>query len=315
MTNSKPTRNLSTFPKLGVLILFGFLCAICNMVVFALAVGGFLFNFRTGPETFLPYEQPHILDHSETGGFRQYIEPTDSIENETLAESAAINFYIDFHEDTDRNMYEYETEFIRLNLEYEYQQLRARLGQELLIQTEILITDQQEVYEDVYGFDYTEKLPYAGLSTQDRMVILIAPDKSYDKEGLNSLLAHELVHLFQFQANNQISKYPLWFVEGGAEYFSSSQHYPIYTSKQIEKFNTLTALEEKMADQEVEVVMDAYNTSHLFLRYLVDQYGEDTLSSVMFPTDGAIAFEDSFANSFGSTPDTLYRSWVNSLPE
>jgi len=159
---------------------------------------------------------------------------------------------------------------------------------------------------------------------------------SYD--GYPGTLQHELTHHITIKAcNNNLSA---WLLEGIAMYYGNisverethGEIRPMDTDDLLKDIQYLETLD--LYNVQGKVVGDWYNTSYMYVRYIIETYGHDTLmdifyeagkkpfnSSVLnenFENDNIVTTADVIETVLGLTKETLsedYTQWLIGLDE
>ncbi len=248
---------------------------------------------------------------------RKYIDPLIDSEAEYLLQRSSNNFHLSYQDpDSEEDLKQYE-DFVLVNLEQSYEELAVKFSKTIPEPIEIVITDDQDWYEIEFGFDYDDEIPYGGLTTYRRILVLIADDISNYKNDFSEILKHELVHVFQFEAfSDQLVTYPKWFLEGTAEYFSGAQHISAYHYPEANLFNNLDRLSDTFESGDLYETSAAYVVSFEFISFLVSKYGEEKVLDLMLNErqylneDYKIAdFNELFIEFFGQDCNSLYENW------
>ena len=131
------------------------------------------------------------------------------------------------------------------------------------------------------------------------------------------VLGHELVHAFQFDLTGDdprdmpasapgILAYPLWFVEGMAEYLSLG---PV--DSQTAMWMRDAALREKLPDIADLESPDyfPYRWGHAFWAYIGAKYGDRTVASLIRSAANPRSDLEGLARQLGTDPETLTSEW------
>ncbi|MCB9790152.1 hypothetical protein H6763_00685 [Candidatus Nomurabacteria bacterium] len=236
---------------------------------------------------------------------------TDEELTAQFLESSKRTFQFSFDDNTNGSLYGYEKNFLLANTQYQYERLSIRFRKELEDPISFILTDDQSKYELELGFLYDSQLQYAGLTKLGMIMILISPERDYDKADLVRLITHELVHAYQFDSEQSIVlSSPLWFTEGTAEYYSSqSLHYDPTLFRSTSNLNTLEDVDKALHSSDLDQALSAYVVAHSFIEELVQLKSEEDLSDLMLDQDKRFSFIQKFINHFGATPAELYHVW------
>lgn len=122
-------------------------------------------------------------------------------------------------------------------------------------------------------------------------------------------LAHELTHYILDYLTN--GNYPRWFSEGLAQWVEervsgflwiepeSSLHQGLYSLEDLQ--NRFDHLENEPL---------AYRQSYLLVEYLVSEYGEEQLVSLLQQLADGVNFDEALKRVVGITPDQLEADWL-----
>jgi Tol biopolymer transport system component len=135
------------------------------------------------------------------------------------------------------------------------------------------------------------------------------------------VLGHELVHAFQFDLTGDdprdlpasvpgILAYPLWFVEGMAEYLSLG---PV--DGQTAMWMRDAALREKLPHIRDLESPDyfPYRWGHAFWAYIGARYGDRTVASLIRSAANPRSDLEGLARQLGTDPDTLTEEWHQAI--
>ncbi len=118
--------------------------------------------------------------------------------------------------------------------------------------------------------------------------------------GYPGVMQHELVHHITIRmCNNNLA---VWLIEGIAMY-DGSAHYGFETSgllSKLKKWNVKMSISELEAidlesDLSMKEITNYYNTSYMYVRYIIETYGRDVLID-LFNEAGKKSFHDSTLN-------------------
>lgn len=297
--------------KIIVIALIAMLVISCNT---ASLLGYMIIDALTTQDDQTISDIQNLFNYDEP---RTYIDPDIDEESEYLLDRSIDNFRLIYDTGTEEGKLDQYVPFILANLQQNYEELSVKFNSEIPDQIAVVLTEEQDWYEIELGFDYDQELPYAGLTTYRRIVLLITEDLSGYENDFNDLLKHELVHIFQFEIfSDQLVTYPNWFLEGTAEYFSEAQIAPLYYYPEANLFNNLDRLSDSFESGELYETSAAYLVSHEFIKFLVEQFGEEKIIELMLNQrqylndDYRIAdFEELFEIFFEQDCNFLYEEW------
>lgn len=140
---------------------------------------------------------------------------------------------------------------------------------------------------------------FTGWSEPDESLKLYT-DHQLEYNGYPGVIQHELVHHITIRICNH--NLPVWLLEGIAMYDGSAP-YGFENSGLLSRMTkrgvkmSLKSLEaiDTTADLSMEEITNFYNTSYMYVRYIVDTYGHDTLMA-LFEEAGKKPFHDSALN-------------------
>jgi WD40 repeat protein len=136
------------------------------------------------------------------------------------------------------------------------------------------------------------------------------------------VLGHELVHAFQFDITGEgggialagvptVMRFPLWFVEGMAEYLSVGPRDPNTAMWMRDAVHTELPTASKLADPR----FFPYRYGHSLWAYIAGTYGDDAVGRILKAsrTSGSPAI--AFARVIGVQPDSAVAGWHRALRE
>lgn len=231
-----------------------------------------------------------------------------------LLQNSAQHFTFEFRVKNEKQFYDYR-DFILVNLENQYSRLSAKFDIELSSKVKVVLVDDIDVYENNLEFDYDIEISeFAAYAKGDDFIeIYQNPRISYSKFEIARLISHELVHTFQFNAKKYASyDIPRWFLEGTAEALSYPNEEPIIVKDILNTASDLDSMSELLLDENPERFVVGYDTSHLFVNYLILQYGEETVIDLLkfsYPTK----FDDHYVKIIGHEVEKDYDKWIETL--
>lgn len=293
-------------------------CTIALILAFITAVPVVLCGILTATFLYMSSiagESPEDFFNSnlDRPGYHQdkdYIDPESDPNLESILEESEENFTFKFNSGVSANSYLYEREFILANIQKDYEELGRKFGYELDYKVIISFTDSQEQYEKSFGRSYNYDLGYAGFTTYGEIQLFVNPNGEYDRQDFKRLIAHELVHIYQFDNDSFVfSGTPTWFYEGSAEYFSDSPAYSLLTYKTATQIQTLEELDHAFASSDSDEGLSAYLVANHFIQYLADEYGEESVLEMINNGDYQ-DFETLFIDLYNRTPEKAFEEWI-----
>lgn len=259
-------------------------------------------------------------DYSEKTVYYSQLTTERYIDKETSGEifskllvSSYSHFTIDF-EGTEGKQFEDDGNFILVNLENQYSRLSTKFDISINEKITVRITeDLSKFQEDLNIFFEVETIvPYSAFALGgDLIEVYINPLFTIDKFEVAHTLSHELVHIFQYQYNNDISlHHPKWLIEGMAESFSFPNEDVLIHPKIYEKIKNLSVLDSLVDSVEPENYTIGYDSAELFISYLVEKYGEENIIRLLEKT---YTFDSHFTTIIGQDSEKVYQEWLETL--
>ncbi len=144
-------------------------------------------------------------------------------------------------------------------------------------------------------------------SNEREMIYMALDSLAIGSENYLATLAHELQHLLDFQVRQNT---PLWMAEGMAQ-----------VAERVAGFDQVIADDDYLSnaavplnDWNVSQLDDRhYGASYLFLTYIYEQYGADSMTDLMESKLTGMAAVDALARSRGSDLDQLIGDWLAAI--
>lgn len=149
-----------------------------------------------------------------------------------------------------------------------------------------------------------------------------------DQAWMDSLIAHEMVHLMQFQLAGAVltergleeqllHEGPVWLSEGSAQAYGNQfalrtpdWDYRIVNYRRLENtFPDLTALEKR--DALASRALDVYRAGTVGAIDLVDLYGYPAIGQFYDSLGHGVGWTEAFEVAFGLSPETFYNHYRN----
>lgn len=261
-------------------------------------------------------EKPVYYEQGTTQRYFDENSPSDVYQK--LISDSANHFTFEFKVQ-DVNRFTKDKDFILANLENQYSRLSIKFNAEIPDKITIRLVDDLNVFQD----DLDTILIGAGVTTYsafsfgtDLIEIYINPVFTIEKFELTHTLAHELIHIFQKQLNDDISSYnpywsnASWFIEGMAEGFAYPNETALIHKDVYEVIPNTSALEDLVTSNNSEEYMIGYDAVELFFLYLSNTYGEEKMISLVKCTT---YFDQCFTQTIGKSPDVTFPDWLQSL--
>jgi hypothetical protein len=136
------------------------------------------------------------------------------------------------------------------------------------------------------------------------------------------VLGHELVHAFQFDITGEgggialagvptVMRFPLWFVEGMAEYLSVGPRDPNTAMWMRDALQTRLPSASKLADPR----FFPYRYGHSLWAYIAGTYGDDAVGRILKASRTSGSPAVAFARVIGVQPDSAVAGWHRALRE
>ncbi len=184
---------------------------------------------------------------------------------------------------------------------------------ELQVAIHIIIYNDQEEFQSwhtvehewVGGEAYTEY----GITTQ------IVPGKNPDAYWLNNVIPHEISHLYFAQVTyNPMVSIPVWLNEGIAQYNEFSDN--SWVQNEVEqaaregKIMPLSSLANGFGAFNEERVYLSYYEALSAVNYMVEVYGEESISQLLAAYHAGNSTDEAFQIAFGRTMEEFERDWA-----
>ncbi len=136
------------------------------------------------------------------------------------------------------------------------------------------------------------------------------------------VLGHELVHAFQFDITGEgggialagvptVMRFPLWFVEGMAEYLSIGPRDPNTAMWMRDAVKTGLPSASKLADPRYF----PYRYGHSLWAYVAGRWGDDAVGRILKASRTSSSPAMAFSRVLGTTPDSVVAGWHRALQE
>ena len=149
-------------------------------------------------------EQP--VYYASTSSER-YIDKDSDLETfNSLLSDSQLHFTFEFNVQ-DEQQFEEDRQFILANIENQYSRLSVKFNKTITNKITVKLVDDIEVFSNDLGTDTLDISGFSAFSLGgDLIEAYINPVYTEDKYAIAHTLSHELVHIFQYQINNEISK-------------------------------------------------------------------------------------------------------------
>ncbi|ANU13302.1 peptidase MA family metallohydrolase [Planococcus halocryophilus] len=164
---------------------------------------------------------------------------------------------------------------------------------------------------DVDGFysDFHKVLAFHNAKKE----MILAEDK-YALYAFQKMVLHEYTHyVFARKAKNP-ADYPMWFIEGAAEYVGSDPkevYFPYFEKLAFEQLKSTEQWEEARKN----LMGDPYLQSYYAFEFLTLEYGEEVIKKIIESVDETRNFEDSFTEITGLTVLELESMFLSSYKD
>lgn len=182
------------------------------------------------------------------------------------------------------------------------------------------------VYEARQDIDVA--LPFRSKATEEHLVTLGMAFKDINavfvlrrgsSEEVANTRRHELMHLiFDYLTKNVFVPLPTWLNEGlamyaGSEDFSDDETFTI--RRAVESGNLLSLRQISSFSGDPQLTMLSYAESHSFVRFLIQDYGQDTMLNLFrfLNENFGMTFEKAIEEVYGKPLDTLENEWKGVL--
>jgi len=261
-------------------------------------------------------ETPVYYDQNASQRYLDENSPSDVYQK--LIQGAQNHFSFEFQVE-DQLQFANDKDFILANLENQYSRLSVKFNTEVSKKIRIKLVDDLEVFQE----DLNTMLVGSGITTysafalgSDLIEIYVNPFYTTEKFELAHTLSHELVHIFQYKVNDQISSYNAswayanWFIEGMAESFAYPNEEAIIHGDAYQIIPDTSALNDLITSNDSSEYMIGYDAVKLFFLYLSDTYGENKMIEI---TKCTTNFDQCFNQIIDTDPDVAYTKWIETL--
>ncbi|WP_175640682.1 hypothetical protein [Metabacillus schmidteae] len=178
----------------------------------------------------------------------------------------------------------------------------------------ILHSSTEELYEktsliETMGY-FDDPNNIIGIAITDLSNILLAemPESFYFQSTLLHEYTHYRLQAFIKQQGLYVYRIPLWFHEGIAEYIGmhnvAHRYYP-FREVEFKKLDSHQDWEKYRLED-----YDVYLQSYYGIKYLVDQFGESMIKTIIIETAKENDFDKGFSNATGMTIEELQEVYV-----
>jgi hypothetical protein len=259
-------------------------------------------------------EQP--VYYASTSSER-YIDKDSDLETfNSLLSDSQLHFTFEFNVQ-DEQQFEEDRQFILVNLENQYSRLSVKFNKTITNKITIKLVDDIEVFSSDLGTDTLDISGFSAFSLGGDLVeAYINPVYTEDKYAIAHTLSHELVHIFQYQINNEISKYTVtwsgadWFIEGMAEGFSYPNEDSLIHSDVYKTIPDVSTLNSLVDSYDPDAYTIGYDVAELFFLYLTRTYGEDKMVNLV---GCKTSFNTCFNQQIGESPQDVFSQWLGTI--
>ncbi|MBC7885187.1 MAG: PD40 domain-containing protein [Saprospiraceae bacterium] len=196
-----------------------------------------------------------------------------------------------------------------------YQNHREIFGRDILSKNPIILYNNHAEFQQTNTISGEIGVGTGGVTEalKNRVVLPL----TYSLQTTNHVLAHELVHAFQYNniqtsdstSLQSLANTPLWMVEGMAEYLSVGRIDP-FTSMWMRDAILNNKLPEisKMNDYKYF----PYRYGQALMAFLGGYYGDDKLNT-MFMSSARYGLEAGFVDAFGTDTKTISNMWHSAM--
>lgn len=142
-----------------------------------------------------------------------------------------------------------------------------------------------EIYPDIKAFHNEIGMPDApdwivGIAKEKKiyMVSPFNPGDFHSYDSIMQVIVHEFTHVVTFEINSDYGKIPRWLTDGLATYEAKQIPDETYI-KEIINMNAIPSLDKLNSNEFVSV--GGYALSYTIVEYLVNEYGYDTIISLI----------------------------------
>jgi hypothetical protein len=211
---------------------------------------------------------------------------------------------------------------------YRYSKSRAKT---LLKECELLIKDmesivgktEEKITLTLYN-NYSEMIEAVRSKSKTSDRELITAGQAFDEASVVLVLAgrndigtstHEIMHVLVGRATDGSINLPLWLNEGLAEYANRDKtvSYDLYLEWGIgtNQLKPLNQLRTFPGDPKLTLV--AYGQSRSVVRYMINNYGYDTMHTLLNNLSKGMTLDEALVNSYGFDLNTLDSNWRKSI--
>lgn len=175
---------------------------------------------------------------------------------------------------------------------------------------DLMVFDDKEQFMDFSGLTDVE----GAYSDFDKVLAIHYSDEPImderDKSEFQKLLLHEYNHYAFNRKSQDQAAYPMWFIEGVAEYAAvdpDDVYFPNFESLPLSDLNSPEQWQEA---REVPTA-DAYLQSYYALEFLTSKFGQGVIKEIMESVDETRDFEESLKTVTGLETNELNRDYLN----
>ncbi|MCL6573142.1 MAG: collagenase [Bacillus sp. (in: Bacteria)] len=169
----------------------------------------------------------------------------------------------------------------------------------------IVFKDKEEMKQisdlvDVSGF-YSNFDKLLGITYEDKELILNrkeTPLYFFQKSILHEYTHYIFQRTIESSLKNTSTAYPVWFQEGISEYVGNDKTIVEYSNFQVVPFNQLSD-GDQWQEARFQNGTNVYDQSYFAIKYLIDKYGEETISNIIKSINRTGDFEGSFIETTG----------------
>lgn len=132
--------------------------------------------------------------------------------------------------------------------------------------------------------------------------------------SFRQILLHEYTHYAFYRRVSNPNHYPMWFIEGIAEYVGNDPErvfYPHFENIPFSQLNSVGQWEAALATS----LASPYSQSYYALSFLTEEYGEDIITQIIDSVDESRNFEESFSEITGLTVHNLEKVFLSSYKD
>lgn len=176
------------------------------------------------------------------------------------------------------------------------------------VPVDLMVFDDKEQFMDFSGLTDVD----GAYSDFDKVLAIHYSDES-DKSAsheFQKLLLHEYNHYAFNRKSQDQAAYPMWFIEGVAEYAAVDPDDVYFPNFESIPFPDLNSPEQGQAAREVPTA-DAYLQSYYALEFLTSKFGQGVIKEIMESVNETRDFEESLKTVTGLETDELDRDYLN----